>query len=180
MLPTSVGFPLQSLFNMHPSNFRLRLLLDLLKILVLPSVVFHLISTRLLEKPLGALSYIAFVICWSIGKTFLRGVLHRAERKRLGAREIPCIQGAWPGNIDVLLKMLRAFKTSYIGDVYLQLFEEYQCTTLNTRILWTDHVRCGFVLFEGMPAVSVSLSVAIAYVAVSSLCYVDHFHGSRT
>ncbi|GAW02064.1 cytochrome P450 monooxygenase CYP63 [Lentinula edodes] len=36
--------------------------------------------------------------------------------------------------------MLRAFKTSYILDVYLQLFEEYQCTTLNTRILWTDHI----------------------------------------
>ncbi|KIK65139.1 hypothetical protein GYMLUDRAFT_39531 [Collybiopsis luxurians FD-317 M1] len=36
--------------------------------------------------------------------------------------------------------MLRAFKTSYILDVYLQLFEEYQCTTLNTRILWTDNI----------------------------------------
>lgn len=140
-LPTYVKFPLRSSLNMHPSNFRLRLLFDFLKILVLPSVLFHLISTRLLEKPLGAPSYIAFITCWSIGKTFLREALLRVERRRLGAREIPCIRGAWPGNIDILLKMLHAFKTSYIGDVYLQLFEEYQCTTLNTRILWTDHVR---------------------------------------
>ncbi|KAJ3512593.1 hypothetical protein NLJ89_g3431 [Agrocybe chaxingu] len=35
---------------------------------------------------------------------------------------------------------MRAFKTSYVLDVYLQLFEEYQCTTLNTRILWRDNI----------------------------------------
>ncbi|KAE9397925.1 cytochrome P450 monooxygenase CYP63 [Gymnopus androsaceus JB14] len=128
---------------MHPSNFRLRLLLDFLRILVLPSAVFHLVSTRLYKIHLGLLTipaYIGFIICWSICKSLLTRALHHTERSRLGAKEIPCIRGAWPGNIDVLLKMLRAFKTSYIGDVYLQLFEEYQCTTLNTRILWTDHI----------------------------------------
>ena len=31
-----------------------------------------------------------------------------------------------------------------IHDAYLDLFEEYQCTTLNTRILWTDAVCMPF------------------------------------
>ncbi|TFY66527.1 hypothetical protein EVG20_g4563 [Dentipellis fragilis] len=55
-------------------------------------------------------------------------------------QEIPRVVGKWPGNIDLLLHMLRAGKTSYIQQVYLALFEEYQCTTLNTRILWMDQI----------------------------------------
>ncbi|KAJ3891299.1 cytochrome P450 monooxygenase CYP63 [Lentinula edodes] len=129
---------------MHPSNYRMRLSLDFLRILVLPSVVFYFITTHLVKVHLGLLTaptlYFTFIIFWSISKSIFTKVLQRAERRRLGAKEIPCVKGAWPGNIDVLVKMLRAFKTSYILDVYLQLFEEYQCTTLNTRILWTDHI----------------------------------------
>lgn len=65
-------------------------------------------------------------------------------------RMIPHVVGKWPGNIDILLRMMKAFKTAYILDVYLDLFEEYQCTTLNTRILWVDQVcatavRHGFI-----------------------------------
>ncbi|KAF8824298.1 hypothetical protein HHX47_DHR8000411 [Lentinula edodes] len=130
---------------MHPSNYRMRLSLDFLRILALPSAVFYFITTHLVKVHLGLLTaptlYFAFIISWSIFKSIFTKVLQRAERRRLGAKEIPCVKGAWPGNIDVLVKMLRAFKTSYILDVYLQLFEEYQCTTLNTRILWTDHVN---------------------------------------
>ena len=58
----------------------------------------------------------------------------------MGAKPIKRIRGKWPGNIDVLFRMMKAFKTSYIMDVYLELFQEYQCTTLNTRILWVDQV----------------------------------------
>ncbi|KAF5367302.1 hypothetical protein D9757_010082 [Collybiopsis confluens] len=129
---------------MHPSNYRLRLSLDILKILILPSTIFNLLNRYLFKLHLGLLltlpTYILFVICWSISKSFITSSIRRNERERLGAKEIPCVRGAWPGNIDVLLKMLKAVKTSYILDVYLQLFEEYGCTTLNTRILWTDTI----------------------------------------
>jgi hypothetical protein len=43
--------------------------------------------------------------------------------------------------------MMHAFTTSYVLDVYLQLFEEYQCTTLNLRILWRDNVGTFSILF---------------------------------
>jgi hypothetical protein len=42
--------------------------------------------------------------------------------------------------------MIRAFKTSYVGDVYLQLFEEYKTTTLNLRVLWSDTVSPLFLI----------------------------------
>lgn len=29
---------------------------------------------------------------------------------------------------------------SYLLDVYLDLFKEYRCTTLNLRILWVDQI----------------------------------------
>jgi hypothetical protein len=71
--------------------------------------------------------------------------MQEKEARLLGARLIPCVVGKWPGNIDVLLDMMRAFKSSYVLDVYLQLFEEYQCTTINTRILWSDTVGIAYM-----------------------------------
>ncbi|EGO22856.1 hypothetical protein SERLADRAFT_471322 [Serpula lacrymans var. lacrymans S7.9] len=39
-----------------------------------------------------------------------------------------------------MLRFKKGFKKGYIYEPYLQLFEEYQCTTLNTRFLWTDNI----------------------------------------
>ncbi|KAF9078274.1 cytochrome P450 monooxygenase CYP63 [Rhodocollybia butyracea] len=125
---------------MNSPSYRIRLFHDLLKIVVLPFVAFYLINAGLFDSLLPLPSCVGFIIGWSICKAFLTRMLQQVNRHRIGAKEITCVRGRWPGNIDVLLKMLRAFKTSYILDVYLQLFEEYQCTTLNTRILWTDHI----------------------------------------
>ncbi|KAF8900848.1 cytochrome P450 [Gymnopilus junonius] len=53
--------------------------------------------------------------------------------------------------------MMGSFKTSYVLDVYLQLFEEYQSTTLNLRVLWRDNIismdqeHMKFVLATGFP-----------------------------
>ena len=48
--------------------------------------------------------------------------------------------------MDILLRMMRSFRTDYIQDVYLELFREYQCTTLNLRIFWIDTVGLQFQL----------------------------------
>ncbi|THG97119.1 hypothetical protein EW026_g4826 [Hermanssonia centrifuga] len=39
-----------------------------------------------------------------------------------------------------MLKLAKAARTRYIGDIYLDFFEEYKCTTLNLRLLWTDMI----------------------------------------
>lgn len=49
----------------------------------------------------------------------VRGLFASLKRKReirvLGAREVPAIPGKWPGNLDVLFHLLKAFETGYLG-----------------------------------------------------------------
>ena len=132
---------------MNPARYRIRLFLDLWRVAVLPSLAFHAVlkysGSRLgfLTQPL----HFGFIISWFFFKGALLKTFQDREARKLGAQPIPRVVGGWPGNIDVLLKILRAFNTSYIHDVYLNLFEEYQCTTLNTRILWSDAVCMPFL-----------------------------------
>ncbi|KAF9004996.1 cytochrome P450 monooxygenase CYP63 [Cyathus striatus] len=109
---------------MDPSFYRTRLLLDLSRTFLFPELF---LSAALYFSP------------WQPRGRILSIFLH-GSFVAVWATAIPRVVGKWPGNIDVLLKMMRAFKTSYVLDVYLQLFEEYQCTTLNTRILWSDNI----------------------------------------
>ena len=133
---------------MNPARYRIRLVLDICRTVCLPVFVFSL-GLNIAQKHLGFLtipSHVLFITLWASVKTVLWNHIQDREARRLGAKRIPQVVGKWPGNIDILLKMLRAFKTSYVLDVYLNLFEEYRCTTLNTRILWTDNVRNSSVL----------------------------------
>lgn len=127
----------------NPANFRARLFKDLFSALVIPPVVlhilvlfFHIHLNGLWRAPLSILA----ILGWATSKGAYQSRRQRRLAEQLGARTVPCVVGKWPGNIDVLLKMMCTFKTSYVLDVYLQLFEEYQCTTLNLRILWADNV----------------------------------------
>lgn len=49
----------------------------------------------------------------------VRGLFTSLNRKRemrdLGAREVPAVPGKWPGNLDVLFHLLKAFETGYLG-----------------------------------------------------------------
>ena len=128
---------------MNPANYRARLLLDLFHIFVLPTLVlsslFSIFRCRvgLFSIPL----HLAFIFTWASVRVAYSELWHDRQAKSLGANPIPRVVGKWPGNIDLLFTMLRAFSTSYVLDVYLQLFQEYQCTTLNLRILWHNNVR---------------------------------------
>ncbi|KAF7334449.1 Cytochrome P450 monooxygenase CYP63 [Mycena venus] len=128
---------------MKPGCYRFRLLVDLCRAIVLPSASLWLALSFLgihLGPILSTPTYLAFLISWAVVKSIFSNLRHARTAKQLGAQPIRQVVGKWPGNIDVLLRMIKAFKTSYVLDVYLQLFEEYQCTTLNTRILWADHI----------------------------------------
>jgi hypothetical protein len=127
---------------MNPSNYRVRLLFDVFHVFVVPPVVLCLLLS-FFQYRLGLLcvpAHLGFIILWATTKGALSQWKQDSEARSRGARPIPRVVGKWPGNIDVLLRMMCAFKTSYVLDVYMQLFEEYQCTTLNTRILWRDNV----------------------------------------
>lgn len=48
--------------------------------------------------------------------------------------------GKLPGNVDVMLRLMRARNDRYLFDGFFDLFYEYQTTTLNLRFLWQDKV----------------------------------------
>lgn len=128
---------------MNPARYRVRLLFDICQTFLLPVGILHLIlsyvgaSGSYLTR---AVLYLGSVASFTIVKAYWNDLLQRQEATSLKARPIPRVVGRWPGNLDILLRMMKDFKTSYILDVYLQLFREYKCTTLNLRILWRDTV----------------------------------------
>lgn len=173
--------------KMASGNYRSRFLWDVVRWVLVPSIVLRLSLGVLNIHHLGWLSfpsYLGFILVWAAS----RGAYARAQQERearsLGARTIPCVVGKWPGNVDVLLKMLKAFKTSYVLDVYRELFEEYQCTTLNLRILWRDSV-CKPPLFPLPSSFSCCLDGGLGG-CDSPSCFswdhsiLDYQHGSRT
>lgn len=129
---------------LNPRFYRLRLFFDILRIFVVPSLILSELCRRTNVR-LGFLALPAHflaIILWGCIRNVYYDINQVREAKRMGAKPVPRIKGKWPGNIDVLLRMMKAFKTAYLMDVYLELFQEYKCSTLNTRILWVDQV-CG-------------------------------------
>ncbi|KAF8549680.1 cytochrome P450 [Imleria badia] len=62
------------------------------------------------------------------------------QRRRavaFGARLIPRIQGYLPGNVDMLLNMIRRTETDYIGTAVLEQLQLHG-PVLNMRFLWED------------------------------------------
>ncbi|EMD35976.1 hypothetical protein CERSUDRAFT_115922 [Gelatoporia subvermispora B] len=128
---------------MHPyGQYRLRLLKDVITIFVAPAVFLYA-CLQLAHIRLGLLllpSYVLCTVAWICTTSFYFDFVTRREAHRLGARPIPQVVGKWPGNIDILLRMLRTIPTSYFGSFYISLFDEYHTTTLNLRLLWRDMI----------------------------------------
>lgn len=130
----------------HPSGTmaptpRLRVIKDIANLLLVPpfalSVLVHILHIHLRW---WSPAYLLSILLAAVARVQYTQLVQRREARQLGARPIPCVVGKWPGNIDVMLRMRKAFASDYIYNPYLQLFEEYQCTTLNTRFLWMDNV----------------------------------------
>ncbi|KAI0076688.1 cytochrome P450 [Panus rudis PR-1116 ss-1] len=125
----------------HPfSRYRLRFLHDVVRIVVLPSVTLAT-ALSVLHVRLGLLTipaYVSFIVVAAAVRN--RHDLHQQRRQALqrGARMVPVVVGKWPGNLDVLLRMKREVKSRYLCDFFLDLFQEYQSTIVNLRILGAD------------------------------------------
>ncbi|OAX37739.1 cytochrome P450 monooxygenase CYP63 [Rhizopogon vinicolor AM-OR11-026] len=124
------------------TNFRYRILKDIFQALVVPPVLVSLCHRALNVKfgwwsiptHLLAIALVAFI------RVQYSDFIQAREARQLGARPIRRVVGKWPGNIDVMLKLKKTLASQYIYEPYLELFEEYQCTTLNTRFLWVDNI----------------------------------------
>lgn len=141
-VPISLAPPSLEQSIMQYGRYRLRILSDLIRAVGLPCLSFAALL-RLLDVRLGYLalpSYLLSILAWGWGVSSYNAWKQQREMRMLGARPIPRVKGKWPGNLDILLRLLRKSKTSYALEPYLELFREYECTTLNTRILWVDTV----------------------------------------
>jgi hypothetical protein len=120
-------------------SFRRRIIKDIFCAIVLPPLITSALA-HLFRVRLSLPAYLLSILLTAIARVQYTQLVQRREAKQLGARLIPRVVGKWPGNIDVMLKTRKSFASSYIYNPYLELFEEYQCTTLNTRFLWMDNV----------------------------------------
>lgn len=128
----------------HPfSRYRLRLLGDLVRIIAVPSIVLKslFLLTNVHPGLLTLPAYIVFCIVASYLRNAYSYRTQELEALRMGGRLAPRVVGKWPGNLDVMIKMIKASKTAYLAEFYQELFHEYRSTTLNLRLLWSDTVR---------------------------------------
>ncbi|KAG2155274.1 cytochrome P450 monooxygenase CYP63 [Suillus bovinus] len=126
----------------HHTNYRFRILKDIFRALVAPPLLVSL-CCKTLNLRFGWWSIPAYLLAIPLA-AFVRvqytDFVQAREARQLGAKTIPRVVGKWPGNIDVMLKLRQGHASQYIYEPFLDLFEEYQCTTLNTRFLWTDNI----------------------------------------
>ncbi|CEL62808.1 Cytochrome P450 52A1 OS=Candida tropicalis GN=CYP52A1 PE=1 SV=3 [Rhizoctonia solani AG-1 IB] len=87
---------------------------------------------------LGALYVFAVPAFWGV-RNVVRDALREREAKRLGARVIPRVKGKWPGNIDIMIKLVASVHGSYVASVWDELSKEYG-NTFNMRLLWDDMI----------------------------------------
>jgi hypothetical protein len=128
------------------SHVRLRFVKGLFLFCALPPVFVALVLQRT-ETDLGILtipSYFASVFLVAFIRIIYADHVQARDAQKLGARQIPRVVGKWPGSVDIIIRLLADMKSGYMHDVFLELFHEYQSTTLNLRILWTEKVCVGF------------------------------------
>lgn len=128
----------------HPySRYRLRLFHDFVRLLVVPTVTFAALLSLTGIRLGYALppAWLAFLILSAIARNLYFSYDLRRQAERHGGRLPPQVVGKWPGNLDVAIALGKAALNMYPGDFYKNLFDEYQCTTLNLKLFWTDMVR---------------------------------------
>lgn len=129
--------------NMNAPNYRLWIILALLRVFVVPPLI-----VIFLYQIGGDVSFrvISFLVVLSIPisivvRSQLDTHLQHRQARQLGAKPITCVVGKLPGNIDIMFGMVKAFKEGYVMEGFSDLFEKHHSNILNTRILWNDQVR---------------------------------------
>jgi hypothetical protein len=130
-------------------DYRKRILVSLTKALLVPPLLVSLVLRLVCRSPSFwlYLSLALLSIPISVGlRSYYTVWAQDREAARMGAQPITRVRGRWPGNLDVVLRMLKSFESGYVLQGFAELFAEYGCTTLNTRFFWDDQVSLRRVL----------------------------------
>lgn len=60
------------------------------------------------------------------------------EASKLNCRTIPVAKGKWPGNLDLLLRLMRKPRNSYVAAWMYKFFQEHKVDMINLRPLGMD------------------------------------------
>lgn len=154
-------------------DYRKRILLSFAKALIVPPLLTSLLLRFVCRSaslsvclPLALLS-----IPITIGLRSQYTLWHQdREAARLGAKPITRVCGRWPGNLDIILRLVKSFESGYVLQGFTDLFVEYHCTTLNTRFFWDDQVSAVLISFTVSPRNGTTLYSPFVVL-------IDHFHG---
>lgn len=130
---------------MEATNYRRRITLALVRVFFIPplsafAVAYYYGINTLFVAVLMVLSVPLSIVGRSNYSTFV----NRRRAKQLGAREIPCIVGRLPGNLDIMFGMVKSFQQGYVLQGLAELFEKQNSTIINTRVLWDDQACSSF------------------------------------
>ncbi|OCH88052.1 cytochrome P450 monooxygenase CYP63 [Obba rivulosa] len=131
-----------TLFNSPPSAYRTRFFLRLISAIRWPFSLTFLLLRIFGSLPwhLQVVAYVTSFPLWIIITDRYRNWHNGKLAKQHGAEIIPCVQGRWPGNFDVMLRMARDTRKAYAQQTLVDLLDEHHCDTLNLRILWRDRI----------------------------------------
>jgi len=128
-------------------DYRKRILISLAKAFIVPplltTLALHLICRSIFLSLYLPLVLLSIPIAIALRSQYTLWC-HDREAASMGAKPITRVRGRWPGNLDVVLRLLKSFESGYVLQGFEDLFAEYGCTTLNTRFFWDDQVSaCG-------------------------------------
>jgi hypothetical protein len=136
------------------SNFRSRFLLNVLvPYFILPIIIaiaaLHLLKPTISLHPLLQIPLVILSIpVTNVIRVNYNDFFRRREARRLGAEMIPRVKTKWPGNIDLVIRMIRKPRTEYILEPILALMKEYKSNTINMGIFWGDQVCSKLAVYQ--------------------------------
>src|ERR1700733_12598237 len=114
-------------------DYRKRILLSFSKALIVPPL-FTCLALRFASPSISLWFYFPLVLLSVPLTIVLRShyTIWSQDRDaaRLDAQPITRVSGRWPGNLDVVLRLLKSFESDYVLQGFADLFDEYACTTL--------------------------------------------------
>jgi hypothetical protein len=137
-------------------DYRKRILLSFAKALIVPPLVTALLLRLVCGGGGGSLSLftvylplalLSIPIAIGLRSQYTQWSQDR-EAASMGVKPITRVRGRWPGNLDIVLRLLKSFESGYVLQGFADLFAEYGCATLNTRFFWDDQVSGGLDLIS--------------------------------
>ncbi|KAF8472289.1 cytochrome P450 monooxygenase CYP63 [Russula ochroleuca] len=124
-------------------DYRKRILISFARALIVPPLLTSLLL-RIVGGSLSLFIYLPLALLSIPIAIGLRSQYSQWSQDReaasMGAKPITRVRGRWPGNLDIVLRLLKSFESGYVLQGFADLFAEYGCATLNTRFFWDDQI----------------------------------------